>query len=74
MMMLDDLVLEIRQLPLTSRLALVGLIAESVREELATATPDTFPLVMGMLRPEGELPTDQDLKQAYIDYLDDKYK
>lgn len=74
MMMLDDLVLEIRQLPLTTRLALVELIAESVRQELATVEPATPQLMMGMLRSEGELPTDQDLKQAYIDYLDDKYK
>jgi hypothetical protein len=60
-------------LPLTTRLALVEIIAESVRQELA-ATTEAPELVMGMLRPEGSVPTDQDLKEDYINYLDDKYK
>lgn len=74
MMMLDDLVLEIRQLPLTTRLELVEMIAESVRQELAITAPKATHLVRGMLRPEGELPSDEALKQDYIDYLDEKYK
>lgn len=72
-MALDTLILEIKQLPLTTRLALVEIIAESVRQELA-ATTEAPELVMGMLGPEGSVPTDQELKEDYINYLDDKYK
>lgn len=72
-MALDTLILEIKQLPLTTRLALVQIIAESVRQELA-ATTEASELVMGMLGPEGGVPTDQELKEDYINYLEDKYK
>jgi hypothetical protein len=69
-MALDTLVLEIKQLPLVTRLALVEIIAESVREELAAA-PE---LKLGMLQPAGQLPTDDELKDDYINYLIEKYK
>ncbi len=72
-MMLDTLVLEIRQLPLTTRLELVEMIAESVREELATI-PNVPTLTVGMLKPEGATLSDDELKQDYINYLDEKYK
>ncbi|HZQ09558.1 MAG TPA: hypothetical protein VFD70_23475 [Anaerolineae bacterium] len=70
--MLDTLILEIRQLPLLTRLALVEIIAESVRQELANLPSSV--LTMGMLRPEGRLPTDQELEEDYINYLIEKYK
>lgn len=75
-MMLDSLVLEIRQLPLLTRLALVEIIAESVRQELAEGAEAALaePLTQGMLRPEGQLASDQELKDDYINYLIDKYK
>jgi hypothetical protein len=75
-MMLDTLVLEIRQLPLVTRLALVEIIAESVRQELLveSATADTPNWKKGMLRPEGQLPSDKELKEDYVDYLIEKYK
>lgn len=75
-MALDSLVLEIRQLPLLARLALVEIIAESVRQELAEgAEPEPkVSFSSGMLRPEGELPADRELKEDYIGYLIQKYK
>lgn len=75
-MMLDTLVLEIRQLPLLTRLALVEIIAESVRQELAVANQfaPTPQLEMGMLRAPEPLPTDEELKDDYINYLIEKYK
>jgi len=71
-MALDTLVLEIRQLPLLTRLALVEIIAESVRQELANTSPAE--LQRGMLRPEGTLPTEHELKEDYTSYLLNKYK
>jgi hypothetical protein len=74
-MMLDTLVLEIKQLPLLTRLALVEIIAESVRQELAvSAESEPAPdWKAGMLRPEGELASDQELEEDYTNYLIQKY-
>ena len=72
-MLLDTLVLEIRQLPLTTRLELVEIIAESVREEL-TAIPNVSKLPLGMLKPDGDVPSDEVLNQDYINHLDEKWK
>jgi hypothetical protein len=72
-MTVDALLHQIGQLPLTRRLALIEQIAKSVREELAT-TLVAPTLTKGMLRAESELPTEQELKDAYINYLDDKYR
>lgn len=75
-MMLDTLVLEIRQLPLVTRLALVEIIAESVRQELVAETTTTGApdWTTGMLRPEGQAPSDKELKDDYVEYLIQKYK
>lgn len=75
-MMLDSLVLEIRQLPLLTRLALVEIIAESVRQELAQVSEPVMAdsLTRGMLRPEGRIPSDEELQDDYINYLIQKYK
>ncbi|MCC7162286.1 MAG: hypothetical protein IT331_07315 [Anaerolineae bacterium] len=75
-MMLDSLVLEIRQLPLLTRLALVEIIAESVRQELAQVSEPVMAdsLTRGMLRPEERIPSDEELQDDYINYLIQKYK
>jgi hypothetical protein len=71
-MMLDALVLEIKQLPVTTRLALVEIIAESVRQELSALQGQK--LSMGMLKPEGAIPSDEELHDDYVTYLIEKYK
>jgi len=68
----NSLVLEIKQLPVMKRLVLIEIIAESVRQELGASSVSPR-LGMGMLRPEGVVPTDEELKHDYINYLDDKY-
>lgn len=75
-MALDTLVFEIKQLPLVTRLALVEIIAESVRQELAEGLDPTSggAFARGLLQSAGELPSDQELKDDYIDYLIQKYK
>ncbi len=44
-------------------------------KELLTETPEDSSLsrVLGIIKPDGETPTDEELKQDYIDYLDEKY-
>lgn len=75
-MSLDILVLEIRQLPILTRLALIQIITESVRQELAEESkPHSESLLTrGMLQPKGTTPTEQELKDDYINYLIDKYR
>ncbi len=44
-------------------------------KELLTETPEDSSLsrVLGIIKPDGETPTDEELKQDYIDYLMNKY-
>lgn len=76
MMTLDTLALEIKQLPLLARLMLVEIIAESVRQELLDAANGVGPaprLELGMLRTEEPIPSDQEIKDGYTEYLIEKY-
>ncbi len=74
-MTVKDLVYEIRQLPLNERLELLEAVTHSVREEIEFTRPagPSLDRVLGMLRPDGPLPTDQELKDDYINYLVEKY-
>ena len=80
---------ELEKLPLAERLALIEMLTRSVREEIASTTvqPDTqhervaiqprpgssLSRVLGMLKPDGPMPTDEELKEDYINYLIRKY-
>jgi hypothetical protein len=84
-----DMAVELEKLPLVERLALIERLTHSVREEIASSAepPDTQPemaaiqpkpgsslsRVLGMLRPDGPMPTDEELKEDYTNYLIRKY-
>lgn len=87
----EELVKEIRQLPLVERKAVVEEISRSIQEEIqangsATAGEShakdessrkeklaAFHRLQGMLKTDAPPPTDEELKEDYINHLAEKY-
>ena len=76
-MTLQEILPEMRRLSLNERLILLEALTRSVRDELRAprAVDDVVPFVTlrGALKPDGPLPTDEELKDGYVDYLIEKY-
>ncbi len=70
-MTVKDMITEIERLPLDERLMLLEALTHSIRAALQATGVER---VRGMLQPEGEIPSDEALKDAYTDYLDEKYR
>ena len=72
-----EMAVEIERLPLNEQLALLEALTRSLRKALTqsdTKEPGkSLKLVRGMLKPDGPMPTDEELKQDYTDYLIRKY-
>lgn len=73
----NAIVSEIARMPLNEQLMLLETITRLARAKaVSTAKPrKIYPikLTRGMLKPNGAIPTDQDLKEDYVDYLIKKY-
>jgi hypothetical protein len=81
----EEIVKEARQLPLAERKAAVDEITSSIREETeangSATTGETnleeklaaFHRLHGMLKTDAPPPTDEELKEDYINYLAEKY-
>ena len=70
-----EIMVEIPRLALTERLTLLELITHTLRDELQPAPRVSVPAsqLIGMLKPEQELPADWNWKQAKEDYLTEKH-
>jgi hypothetical protein len=70
-----ELVAGVRRLSAVERLALLEVLARSLREDFAAPARagSSLERVRGMARPDGPLPSDQELHDAYVDYLVKKY-
>ena len=72
-----EMAVEIERLPLNEQLALLEALTRALRKTLTQSDmkkPGQPPrLVRGMLKPDGPMPTDEELKQDYTDYLIRKY-
>jgi hypothetical protein len=74
-----ELVTEARRLPVYEQLQLVEEILRGMRETALPASPPKrrriipFVRLRGALRPEGPLPADAELKDAYTNHLLEKY-
>ena len=72
-----ELIKEIMQLPLEQRMELLETISRSVREEMQPRPREnSVPLsqrLYGILKFDGDPPTDEELKNHYADYLLEKY-
>ncbi len=70
-MIAPDLLEQIEHLPLDQRLALLEFLSRGIREELKEAGVIR---VRGLLATDQPAPNDEEVKDAYADYLDEKYR
>ena len=73
----NAIVSEIAQMPLNEQLMLLETISRLVRtKSISTTKPKIIPpikLTRGMLKPDGAIPSDEELKEDYVNYLIKKY-
>lgn len=74
-MSLQEVIAQIPQLSVEERLKLIESLAQSLRESRTSHKHRGVPAsqVRGMIKPEGEIPTDEELKEDYINHLTEKY-
>lgn len=70
-MSIQDLLTEIDQLSLEEQLTLLEALSRRIRESVRASRVSHL---RGILRPEGDVPTDDELKQDYLSYLEEKYR
>ncbi|HEX8649567.1 MAG TPA: hypothetical protein VF708_01910 [Pyrinomonadaceae bacterium] len=71
----EQLIKEIRQLPLEQRMELLEVISRSVREELRPRErrESIVSRLRGIAKPDGLPPSDEEIKEDYARYLTEKY-
>ena len=71
----EQLIKEIRQLPLEQRMELLEVISRSVREELRPRErrESIVSRLRGIAKPDGPPPSDEEIKEDYARYLTEKY-
>jgi len=73
----NAIVSEIAQMPLNEQLMLLETITRLMREEVAVKSKrksrSSLNRMLGILKPDGPMPTDQELKDDYTNYLIKKY-
>ena len=70
-----ELIKEIKQLPVDRQREILDVITRDLREQ--TQPPEDRSSIVSRLRgiakPDGPIPSDEDLKEDYIRYLEEKY-
>ncbi|HZS45248.1 MAG TPA: hypothetical protein VFC63_09120 [Blastocatellia bacterium] len=69
----QELLIQIQKLPLEDRLTLLEAISRGVHEELRPRRRVKVEEVRGIAKPDGPMPTDEELKEDYTRYLMEKY-
>ena len=71
----EQLINEIRQLPIEQRMELLEVISRSVREDIVPRLrrESAVSRLRGIAKPEGPPPSDEEIKEDYIRYLTEKY-
>ena len=71
----EEIVKEARQLPIAEREAVVEEITRSIREEIQPVETrlSIVDQLYGIAKPDGPMPSDEELKEDYIRYLTEKY-
>jgi hypothetical protein len=71
----EELIKEIKGLPLTGRLMVLDAISQSIREEERPpkSRVSVVDQLWGIGKPDGPLPSDEELKEDYIRYPTEKY-
>lgn len=70
-MTLQDLMGEIEQLPLSEQLLLLETLSRSIRQTLDSHAHRNW---RGVLASDAPPPTDEEIKEIYVDYLEAKYR
>jgi len=71
----EELIKEIKQLPLDRQREILDVITRSVGEQ-AKPPEDRSSIVIrlrGIAKPDGPIPPDEELKEDYVRYLEEKY-
>ena len=71
----EQLIKEIMQLPVEERLELLEVTAHSLREDMQMREhrKSAVSRLRGIIKFDGETPTDEELKEHYAHYLTEKY-
>ena len=71
----EELIKEIDQLPLDQQVELLESISRSVQAKLRGREDRiaAFNHLRGIAKPDGPLPSDEEIKEDYIRYLEEKY-
>jgi hypothetical protein len=71
----EEIVKEARQLPIAEREAVVEEITRSIREEIQPVERrlSIVERLYGIAKPDGPMPSDEELKEDYVNYLTEKY-
>ena len=71
----EELIKEIDQLPLEEQVELLETISRSVRGKLQPpeGRRSIVSRLRGIAKPDGPMPSDEELKEDYVRYLEEKY-
>lgn len=71
----EELIKEIRQLPVAEREAVVEEIMRGIRAEIQPRQTrvSIVDQLYGIAKPDGPMPSDEELKEDYVRYLTEKY-
>jgi hypothetical protein len=71
----EEIIKEIKELPLNGQLMVLDAISQSVQEEARPpkSRVSVVDQLWGIAKPDRPLPSDEELKEDYIRYLTEKY-
>jgi hypothetical protein len=71
----EELIKEINQLPVEQQVELLEAISRSVREKIKPSEnkQSLGSRLLGIAKPDGPMPSDEELKEDYVRYLEEKY-
>ena len=67
----EEILSVVSRLSLDEQLRLIEILSRSIRTkiELKPERKSSLALMRGILKPDGAMPTDEELKEDYVDYL-----
>lgn len=71
----QQIIAEIPRLTMQERLMLLETLSRSLRAEISapTRSPGSAERLAGIITTDGTVPTDQQVRESYTDYLEEKY-
>ena len=71
----QEIIAQIPHLTVQERLMLLETLSRSVRAEISvpTRSPGSAERLAGIITSDGPVPTDQQLRESYTDYIEEKY-